>query len=125
MLGEVCPIVTSLFLIHVCDIPTLTIHGLYYYILLSDDIASSVVLRAASYRKIIERWAILTMNISSHTHTTTNIPVTCSLCISQWSLSDDGSIKSLMTTYVVYVCHEEGYHEKIIIYSTIIESRLE
>ena len=24
--------------------------------------------------------------------------------------ADDGSIKLLITTYIVYVCHEEGYH---------------
>ena len=54
MLGGVCPIVTFLFLIHDCDIPTVTIHGLHCKILLSDETASSVVLRAASYRKIIK-----------------------------------------------------------------------
>ena len=54
MLGGVCPIVTSLFLFHICDIPTVTIHGLHCKIKLFDEIASSVVLRAASYQKIIE-----------------------------------------------------------------------
>ena len=52
MLGEACPIVTSLFLIHDCDIPTLTIHGLYCKI--HETTASSVVLKAVSYQKIIE-----------------------------------------------------------------------